>query len=95
MTRDQIGITVGTVGFLACTGVFVVCFLKQLAYVEVLSGSGRLGRAFGCQCFRSRGPCSRPLEDNQLKSGFPSLAGSALAFFVLAFYALSGFPRGV
>jgi hypothetical protein len=23
---------------LACTGVFVVCFLKQLAYVEVLSG---------------------------------------------------------
>ena len=94
MTRNQIGITVGTVGFLVCIGAFVASpfsSLQQLACVQMLSC---LAAFFWLPRFWlpvfSR---SRPPEDNQLKSGFPSLAGTALALFVPAFYTLGGFLR--
>jgi hypothetical protein len=90
MTRNQIGITVGAVGFLVCTGVFVASFLEQLAYVEVLSCL-----AAWAELLIASVSALEALEDKQLKSGFPSLAGAALTFFVLAFYALSGFLRRV
>jgi hypothetical protein len=86
VTRNQIGIAVGALGFAVCTGVFVFSFLEQLAYVEVLS------------CLAAWAELSvvsvsavEALEDKQLKSGLPSLAGAALTASVLAFYALSGF----
>jgi hypothetical protein len=83
MSRNQIAIIAGGLGFLICTAVFVISFVQQFAYIEVASCL-----AAWVQLFIAGMPILEAFDDKQVASLVPSFFGAALTVSVVLLYAI-------